>query len=210
MERTWQVAGLRGTGSHTFVGDGVFVPAQRVLTFPVGPRGVPDVALGEPLSLIALGLVLAAALAGAALGALDTVAGVLSERKPPMTPYQSLVESPSARSMFAEAEHGVRSGHDRLIHLASRIQEWPSGQEVPLTQRSALRMEMVSILRQFRHAVDLLMDVHGSSGFALDSPLQRFWRDLNMGARHVQFSSYSTTENHGLLLTGAGGPILPL
>ena len=188
VERTWRVAGLRGTGSHTFVADGVFVPAARVFEFPVGPGGALDITLGEPLSLVALGTVLAAPLAGAALGALDAVEGVLGKRKPPMAPYKDLAAAPSARNMFAEADHMVSSGHDRLIRLAGRIQELLPGEGIPAAQRSALRMEMVSILRQFLRAVDLLMDLHGSSGFALDSPLQRFWRDLNVGARHVQFT----------------------
>ncbi|MET7990740.1 acyl-CoA dehydrogenase family protein [Amycolatopsis sp. NPDC005232] len=210
VERTWRVAGMRGTGSHTLVADGVFIPAARVLELPLGPDGAPDLTLGEPLSLVAAGAVIAASLAGAALGALDAVQAVLGKRKPPMTQYKDLAASPSARHFFAEAEHMVNSGHDRLIHLAERIQEKLSAEKSPDIQRSALRMELVSILRQFLRAVDLLMDLQGSSGFSLESPLQRFWRDLNVGARHVQFTPYLMIENHGLLATGAGKPILPV
>ncbi|WP_326835098.1 acyl-CoA dehydrogenase family protein [Amycolatopsis rhabdoformis] len=210
LERTWRVAGLRGTGSHTLVAEGVFVPAVRVLEIPAGPDGAPDITLGEPLSLVAVGVMLAAPLAGAALGALDVVEGVLRKRKPPMTPYEDLAASPSARQVFAEAEHLVNGGHDRLIHLAERIQGMLPGEGIPAAQRSAFRMEIVSVLRQFLRAVDLLMDLHGSSGFSVDNPLQRYWRDLNVGARHLQFTSYLTIENHGLLVTGAGEPILPV
>ncbi len=60
---------------------------------------------------------------------------------------------------------------------------------------------------EFLRTVDLLLDLHDSSAFALDNPLQRFWRDLNVGACHAQLSTYLTTENHGLLVTGAGAPV---
>jgi hypothetical protein len=44
--------------------------------------------------------------------------------------------------------------------------------------------------------VDLLLDLNGASSFALDNPLQRFWRDLHVGSRHVQFNPYLAVENH--------------
>ncbi|MFF5088553.1 acyl-CoA dehydrogenase family protein [Streptomyces niveus] len=207
IERTWRVAGLQGTGSHTVVADGVFVPAERFFEFPLGPDGGPDFLMGRPLEVVLQAVSVTAPLAGAALGALDVVKAVIQTRKPPMTQYNSLAESASARHVFAEAEHMVTSGYDRLISLAGRIvEQWP-GDDVTVVQRSSLRMEVVSILQQFLRAVDLLLDLHGSSAFALDNPLQRFWRDLNVGARHAQLSTYLTTENYGLLVTGAGGPV---
>ncbi|MFE0923440.1 acyl-CoA dehydrogenase family protein [Streptomyces nigra] len=207
VDRTWRVAGLQGTGSHTVVADGVFVPAERLLEFPLGPDGGPDLTQGRPLDIVSQTVSVTATLAGAALGALDVVKAVIQTRKPPMTRYNSLAESASARHVFAEAEHMVTSGYDRLISLAARITEQLPGDDVTAVQRSSMRMEVVSILQQFLRAVDLLLDLHGSSAFVLDNPLQRFWRDLNVGARHAQLSTYLTTENYGLLVTGAGGPV---
>lgn len=114
----------------------------------------------------------------------------------------------SARHVFAEAEHMATSGYDRLISLAGRITEQLPGNHVTALQRSSIRMEVVSVLQQFQRAVGLLLDLHGSSAFALGNLWQRFWRDLNVGARHAQMSTYLATANHGLLVTGAGGPLL--
>ncbi|MBB4684435.1 acyl-CoA dehydrogenase family protein [Amycolatopsis jiangsuensis] len=208
IDRTWRVAGFQGTGSHTVVANNVFVPAERMIQLPRGLGGAPDVTLGEPLSIVSQSVAVAGVLAGAARGALDVVEAVVGTRKPPISPYDSLAESASARHVFATAEHMVTSGYDRLVSLAGRIADQAPGEEVTDVQRSALRMELVSVLQQFQRAVDLLLDLHGSSAFALDNPLQRFWRDLNVGARHAQLSTYLTTENHGLLVTGAGGPLL--
>ncbi|WP_413760707.1 acyl-CoA dehydrogenase family protein [Streptomyces sp. MMBL 11-3] len=207
IDRTWRVAGLQGTGSHTVVADGVFVPGERLFEFPLGPDGGPDFTQGRPLEIVSQTVSVTATLAGAALGALDVVKAAVHTRKPPMTQYNSLAESASARHVFAEAEHMVTSGYDRLISLAARITELLPGNDATAVQRSSLRMEVVSILQQFLRAVDLLLDLHGSSAFVLDNSLQRFWRDLNVGARHAQLSTYLTTENYGLLVTGAGKPV---
>ncbi|WP_236795012.1 acyl-CoA dehydrogenase family protein [Amycolatopsis sp. GM8] len=209
IERTWQTAGMRGTGSHTLVADGVFVPTARVLEMPVDANGMPDPTFGKPLGLIAACPPTMAPLAGAARGALDTVEALLRKRKPPLGAYQDLTEMPAARNMFAEAEHLVSNGQDRLLALAERIQQLLDDERTSDVQPSVFRMEIVAIIGQFRRAVDLLLDLHGSSGFALSSPLQRLWRDLNVGARHAQFTTYLTVENRGLVATGAGAPILP-
>ncbi|MFE0420602.1 acyl-CoA dehydrogenase family protein [Streptomyces tendae] len=205
VERTWRVAGLQGTGSHTVVADGVFVPAERLFEFPLGPDDAPHLSQGRPLEIVSQTVSVKATLARASLGALDVVKAVVKTRKPPMTRYDSLAESASARHVFAEAEHMVTSSYDRLISLAGRIDALLPGDDVTVVQRSSLRMEVVSIVQQFVRAVDLLLDLHGFSAFALDNPLQRFWRDLNVGARHAQLSTCITTENYGRLMTEAAG-----
>lgn len=209
IERTWRMVGMRGTGSHTLVADDVVVPAARLLEIPAGPGGAPDLTLGQPLAVVAAGIQLAAPLAGAARGALEAVESLVATRTPPMTALGSLAELPAARNAFAEAEFLVRSGDDRLLRLAERVRDAQSATAVASARRSALRMELVAVVRQFTRAVDLLLDLAGSSGFALERPVQRFWRDLHVGARHIQFTPYLTVENHGLEVTGAGAPLLP-
>ncbi|WP_134656310.1 hypothetical protein [Streptomyces sp. H23] len=186
-------------GSHTVVADGVLIPAERLLEFPLGPYDPPHLSQGRPLEIVSQTVSVTATLVGAALGALDVVKAVVKTRKPPMTRYDSLAESASARHVFAfaEAEHMVTSSYDRLISLAGRIDALLPGDDVTVVQRSSLRIEVVSIVQQFVRAVDLLLDLHGFSAFALDNPLQRFWRDLNVGARHAQLSTCIATENYG-------------
>ena len=67
-----------------------------------------------------------------------------------------------------------------------------------LIDEAALAERTISYLEQTRNkgetvfatdllvkAVDKLMYVSGSSGFSETTPLQRYWRDLNMAARHA-------------------------
>ncbi|WP_225900088.1 flavin reductase [Streptomyces sp. RLB3-17] len=55
---------------------------------------------------------------------------------------------------------------------------------MPVTERIRLRVELSTAARECREAMELLLDLHGASGFADDNPLQRFWRDVAVGTRH--------------------------
>jgi alkylation response protein AidB-like acyl-CoA dehydrogenase len=139
---------------------------------------------------------LLAPLTGAARGALATVGSVLHVRKPPLTQYDSLAASPGARHWFAEATHLIDSAQHDLLALAAEIDQLMPEPTLPDRASTALRMRLNSVVQRCQDGVNLLLDLGGASGFALDNPLQRFWRDLHVGSRHVQFNPYLALENH--------------
>jgi alkylation response protein AidB-like acyl-CoA dehydrogenase len=196
IERTWDTAGMRGTGSHTLVAEDVFVPRARVLTIPTGPDGAPDLFPGRPAQPLGGAVTLLAALVGAARGALDVVASQLHVRKPPMTEYENLAASPGARHWFAHATHLIESGQRDLVVLTAEIDQLLTEPTLADRDGTALRMRLNSVVRRCHEGVDLLLDLNGAAGFALDNPLQRYWRDLHAGSRHVQFNPYLAVENH--------------
>ena len=201
IDRTWDTVGLRGTGSHTLVAREVFVPVARVLEMPTLPNGFPDMGAGRPLFVFVNDVLLLAPMVGAARGALDTVEAIMPTRKPPMMAYDSLADTPSARNLFAQAAHLVETAERGVLSLAARIdQHWP-GTGLPARELAGMRMEEITTVNQCRTAVDMLLDLHGSSGLAKASPLQRYWRDLHMGTRHMRFTSYRELENYGNLVT---------
>ena len=53
-----------------------------------------------------------------------------------------------------------------------------------------------------RSAANRLLDISGSGAFAIANPLQRFWRDINMGSRHAFLSTYPSMELYGRILVG--------
>jgi alkylation response protein AidB-like acyl-CoA dehydrogenase len=196
IERTWDTAGMRGTGSHTLVADDLFVPRARVLPLPTGPNGAPDLFAGRPARPLGGGVTLLAALVGAARGALDAVGSTLHERKPPMTQYDSLAASPGARHWFAEATHLIESAQHDLLVLAAEIEQLMAEPTPADRDTTALRMRLNSVVQRCQDGVNLLLDLNGASSFAVDNALQRFWRDLHVGSRHVQFNPYLALENH--------------
>ncbi|WP_063129786.1 acyl-CoA dehydrogenase family protein [Nocardia fusca] len=202
IERTWDTAGMRGTGSHTLVADDVFVPRARVLSVPTGPNGAPDLFSGRPAGQLGGGVTLLASLVGAARGALDVVGSTLHERKPPMTQYDSLAASPGARHWFAQATHLIESAQRDLVVLAAEIDQLAAEPALADRDGTALRMRLNSVVQRCQEGVNLLLDLHGAAGFAAGNALQRFWRDLHVGSRHVQFNTYLAVENHaGILAT---------
>ena len=58
-------------------------------------------------------------------------------------------------------------------------------------------------------AVDKLMYVSGSSGFMESTPLQRYWRDLNVAARHAANVPHVGYEMYGRALMGVEPNIAP-
>ncbi|GAB7047671.1 acyl-CoA dehydrogenase family protein [Catenuloplanes indicus] len=187
IDRTWQVSGMRATGSHTVVADAVGVPDGQV--FPFRPFAVND--------LLLFGLCVLGPVIGGAFGALDTVRAMFgSGRKPFMTAYASMGESPGARHWLAEATHLI----ERAERTAFEVATAADGPEVAQSGLPRLHMAEATAARDCRAAVELLLDLHGASGFGTANPLQRFWRDVAVGSRHSHLNPYLAVENLGKAL----------
>ncbi len=65
-----------------------------------------------------------------------------------------------------------------------------------------LQMELAGAGADCRAAVERMLDLHGSSGFATTNPLQRFWRDVAVGSRHPHLNPYLAFESAGKALAG--------
>jgi alkylation response protein AidB-like acyl-CoA dehydrogenase len=137
VKDTWQVAGMRGTGSQSLVADAVLVPDHRVVTAAVVPSG--GAAVFPAALKIGSSLNLLAPVVGAALGALDTVRRTLgSGRGIAASVYREPTASPSAQMWLGEADQLV----DRAVRLAGSVADAAdaslSGDPLTLRERSAL------------------------------------------------------------------------
>jgi alkylation response protein AidB-like acyl-CoA dehydrogenase len=184
VERTWDSAGMRGTGSQTVVAGDLLVPAEQVT--PLVPP--------TPSAKVFYGLTVLAPVVGAARGALDVVHALFaSERRPFMTAYARMGDSPAARHWLAEATLLVDRA-DRTMLAAARAVD---AGDLPAAEQARLEMDLAYAARDCRAAVELMLDLHGPSGFATSSPLQRYWRDIAVGGRHPHLRTYIAAENHG-------------
>ncbi|HUQ56065.1 acyl-CoA dehydrogenase family protein [Lentzea sp.] len=189
VERTWHMAGMRGTGSHTLVAADVLVPAERIA--PAKPFAVNDRML---FAMTALGPVL-----GAAQGALDAVGAMFaSDRKPFMTSYTRMGESPGARHWLAEATYLVHRAEATMLAVAREADT----SDLSTEDYPRLHRVLAGAGRDCRAAVELMLDLHGSGGFHTSNVLQRFWRDVAVGSRHPHLNPYLAAENFGTALAG--------
>ncbi|MFI5841440.1 acyl-CoA dehydrogenase family protein [Catenuloplanes sp. NPDC051500] len=196
VKRTWRAAGLAGTSSHTLVAEDVFVPDRFV-----NVRGAAGSARSIPPELVFTGgLAALAPMIGATRGARDLVAAaVAGSRAPYLTTYARVADSPLGRYWFTEASRRTDSAMRRTVRVAGVLDELPVGGRLPIAERVELRVELSTAARECREAMELLLDLHGASGFADDNPLQRFWRDVAVGTRHPFFTPYILSEDEGRL-----------
>ncbi|WP_236795055.1 acyl-CoA dehydrogenase family protein [Amycolatopsis sp. GM8] len=189
VERTWSMAGMRGTGSHTLVAADVLVPAERIAA------GTPF----TPNDMMLFAMTVLGPVVGAAQGALDAVNAMFaSDRKPFMTEYTSMGESPGARQWLAEATYLVNRAENTMLTVAREANSAAlSPVDVP-----RLRAALADAGQDCRTAVERMLDLHGASGFNTSNVLQRFWRDVAVGSRHPHLNPYLAVENLGTALAG--------
>lgn len=189
VERTWRVAGMRGTGSHTLLARDVLVPAE-LMAVAQPPT---------PATQVFYGITVLAPVAGAARGALDVINAMFaSDRKPFMTAYTRMGDSPAARQWLAEASLLV----DRAGRTMSAVAQAVDAAGITETDNARLHLDLADAARDCRAAVELMLDLYGASGFASANPLQRYWRDIAVGSRHTHLGPYMAVENYGQALTG--------
>ena len=179
---TWRTGGLRGTGSHDFAVEDVFVPAHRSCRFAEAPV--------QPGPLYALPyIVLSTALmAGVALGIARHALDALEELATVKTPARSqalLREDPLARAQIGEAEGLLRAGQAFLYQELERT--WDAVRSegwLTRKQHGLLRLAGVQAVGLALQAVDLAFRAGGGSSIYAASPLERCLRDIRAAAQH--------------------------
>lgn len=188
VERNWHMAGMKGTGSQRLVADDLLVPARHVA--PGSPPSLSDRTF--------FGLSTLAPVVGAAQGALSVVEAMFaSDRKPYMTGYARMGDSPGARHWLAEAARLVDRAEQVMLSVAGRV----GRADLDELDSVRLQVSMAGAARDSREAVERMLDLHGASGFRTANPLQRYWRDVAVGSRHPLLNGYLATENLGTSLS---------
>jgi len=184
---TWHVLGMRGTGSNDISVTDVFVPKAR--TFPFVPEFDPGSHYQGPLYRFPLMGVVASSIAPVLLAvarkAIDEVAG-LAQGKTPVAASGLLRERASAQGKVAQAEAILRSG--RLLLYETLNDAWEAtvaGEPHSLRQKADLMLATTHAASSATKAVDLIYSVAGTSGIRTGSPLERYFRDIQVLRHHV-------------------------
>jgi alkylation response protein AidB-like acyl-CoA dehydrogenase len=196
---TWQVAGMAGTNSNTFVAEDVVVPTHRVAA-SLDTLAPPDYDTG-PSDLWPLGTVLALVLVGPLLGAarraLELVTDTAATKPISYTTYQTIAASPVAASQLARAALDIDTAWMHAFDAADYIDSCGAGAPRDLAAEARYRGACGYLVERLRHSLDTLLDVAGAGSFATANPLQRLWRDLNVGSRHAFLATNPSLETFG-------------
>jgi alkylation response protein AidB-like acyl-CoA dehydrogenase len=181
---TWRVRGMRGTGTHHFAVNDVFVPAERTVLSATA-------ALVEhgPLYRIPRTLCFASGDGAVALGlarsCLDTFFE-LAGAKTPRTMQAVLRDQPLVQAAVGRAEADLRSGRAFLTEAVREI--WAAAQSATITldQRANLRLAATHAIRLAVGIVDTVYSFAGATAVYEDHLLQRHFQDIHVISQHLQ------------------------
>jgi alkylation response protein AidB-like acyl-CoA dehydrogenase len=216
IEDTWFVAGMRGTGSNTLVGEDVFVPEHRLMSASRAVQGDyptehKDEALYRSAFVPVLAVVLAAPQLGMARAALSHVLEKAPRRQVMYTVFQRQSDSTAFQMAVGDAAMMIDTAHLHVYRAAADIDGAAAcGEKLDYLTRARIRADTAWAIRKAREAIDLLVSAHGSASFAESSPLQRIWRDSNTAGRHAVVLPLVNQELYGKALLGIEDNITPL
>ena len=205
---TWHMAGMAATGSNDIVVDDVFVP--QGYQFAVQPvrsgRGNGRTVHGSGLygSPMLPNLCVTASIP--ALAAAQEPIRLCAERlkghvKLGMT--SATVEKPAAQMRLARADLLARSAERTIRYAATENLRIGDIDEPEQTgERIRLRAEIAVAVQQCAEAVRTCCEAVGSSVHALDNPMQRLLRDVQVMQSHVVYDLDLATELHGRAMVG--------
>ncbi len=201
---TWDVSGLRATGSHDICARDVFVPDGYGYDFG-GARPLQD---GPLYSLSIVGF-LAVAVASVALGigrgALDDLRD-LATAKTPMGRAKPLAELNLAQAEFATAEASLRAGRAFLIEAIEALWERAERNERASKQQRALaRLAATHAAQSAIRATDIAYSLAGGSAIYKKNPFERRFRDIHALSAHFMIGP-SSLEAAGRALFGLDVP----
>ena len=194
--------GMRGTGSHDISVTDVFVPKTR--TFPMVPEFEPGSHYQGPLyrfPLVGVGATgISPVMLAVARQAIDYVSE-LAQGKTPVASSTLLRERASAQAKLAQAEAILRSGRLLLYDTLSVAWEATVAETPSLNQRADLLLAMTHAVSSATQAVELAYSVAGTSGFRTGSPLERYFRDIQV-LKHHAFAAETRYETVGQVYLG--------
>jgi alkylation response protein AidB-like acyl-CoA dehydrogenase len=196
---TWQVRGMRGTGTNHFAVDDVFVPEDRTVKSVTAP-----LVEAGPLYRLPRTLVFASGDAAVALGTARSCLDAFTELATTKTPRAMdalLRDQPMIQSDVGRAEARLRSGLAFLREAVGRIWDAVSATgAVTLEQRAVLRLATTDGIRTAVSVVDMVYNMAGATAAYESSPIQRHFQDVHVMSQHLQarLAHYELVGRHWL------------
>ncbi|MEI6457370.1 MAG: acyl-CoA dehydrogenase family protein [Pseudomonadota bacterium] len=208
--RDWNVFGLQATGSHGIILDKAFVPEYRTHRAVDGFLGtnpgntVNDAPLYRiPWAQIFVRAVSTAAI-GAAQGALDAYLAVVSKRVSTNTGRATRVDplalnaAARSQSTILELKTVLHRNMEELMHHVH------AGREIPMVDRVRYRFESSQVVQRCAALVDGLMPLLGGRAIYMDSPLVKYWLDINAARAHIANDPNLVATSLGAMYVGEG------
>jgi alkylation response protein AidB-like acyl-CoA dehydrogenase len=181
---TWRVTGLRGTGSHDFAIDDLFVAAERAL-----PLNITTPVEGGPLYAFPMLASFAVAKGAVALGiarhAIDAFKEI-ARSKVQATRTNPLSERATAQIDLAHAEAAVHSARAFLYQSVEEgWREIIAGNPISQQLRALIRLAATDCVQRCAQAVDLMYHAAAATAIYESCELERCFRDAHVVTAHI-------------------------
>ena len=197
---TWQVSGLRASGSHDVEVRDARVPAGRWLSLSDPP--LVDGTLFRFPIVSTFPPTIAVVAVGVAQAALDCFLD-LALKKVPSSVTKPLREHGSAQIDVARAEALIDSSRSYLYETVETL--WKTieqGQPATDDAKRRIRLAATHAAASSATAVDLLYNAAGATAIADACPLQRYFRDVHVVTQHLHVTGAGYERMGRLRLTG--------
>jgi alkylation response protein AidB-like acyl-CoA dehydrogenase len=177
---TWDTTGMRGTGSHDFVVDNVFVPAEESVSVLERPRIAGPLYTFAPIYLVChAGVPL-----GIGRGALDSVLELCGRKE--MAPTRRLLrDDTQTQETIAWAEASLGAARSYVYGTLEDLWETLcKGDKASPRQRAAYRLMMIHSHKIAKEVISVLYDLAATSAIFRAHPLDRRMRDILTACQH--------------------------
>ena len=189
VEGSWDVSGLRATGSFDWTVDDVFLPERRTMVHAGVPLDNqwshwPGTSYALPAQAW-VGPHHSAVITGICRAGIDALIELACE-KTPRGRTGRLCDNPQVQDAIGRADAILNAG--RAYRAATIADVWntvAAGDTTTLEQRARCRLAAVHAADSAREAMDLVFRQGGSTSYRRDSRLAECWRDLHVVGQAV-------------------------
>lgn len=202
---SWHATGLRATQSVTISAKDIVIPESnmvdyaRILSGKNATQGLYAGFFTGVLMCCLLGSMLGATEAG-----LEYVIAAVNKGPVAGSTYTSMSESGAIRAEIGRLRSTLDLYKRAAEYNADVIDKAARDPNIILTTQDRVdnRGRATLIMRGCVSIIQDLLWIYGSSGLDKNSPLERIWRDVNVGARHGGFSKFVPEEAVGMGVIG--------
>jgi alkylation response protein AidB-like acyl-CoA dehydrogenase len=186
---TWNVIGMKGTGSHDWSVTEAFVPRERseqsqLVQGPYVPRPWAGPLYRMPLASMTA-LHFSSVATGLARRGIDTLMDLANFKTPHRAPglLKTRVQVQEALARAEAALESARAYRSDVLRDVWATLE--ANEPLSMTQRARIRLAGANAAESAVKAVDLMYGAGGTTSIEDDFPLSRVFRDVHVIAQHI-------------------------
>ncbi|MGR5237683.1 acyl-CoA dehydrogenase family protein [Vibrio alfacsensis] len=207
IEKNWDVHGLRATGSHDIVVEGVFVPEYRTQrTNNHSDEGCPGRATNPSwLYKIPFTQVFQRAVSSACIGALDGAINEFRERASAHIGKHGSKTAEDPNAQFAVCDAMMVSDQLKLVlfrNYGRIVESIRDGRTLDVNERLLQRAQSSAVPKLCAEQVDALLRACAASGLYRANPIERIFRDIHQARGHIANNTDAYMRAHGAVMLG--------